>query len=95
MKTIALSEKSYTLEHTLLLASQDNVILETPDGRMFILAEVDDFAEEVALVRQNDELMAFLAERSKETERIPQSQVRAMLDLDEWEVQHNLSESRS
>jgi len=82
MKTISLSEKSYTLEHTLTLASQDNIILETLDGRMFILAEVDDFAQEVALVRQNDELMAFLAERSKETERIPQSQVKVMLGLD-------------
>jgi len=82
MRTLALSEKAYTLEHTLTLASQDNLLLETSDGRKFILAEVDDFAEEVALVRQNDELMAFLAERSKETARIPQSQVKVMLGLD-------------
>jgi len=45
-------------------------------------ARIDDFAQEIALVRQNDELMAFLAERSKETERIPQSQVKVMLGLD-------------
>lgn len=81
MKTISLSEKPYTLEYALILASQDNIILETSDGRMFVLAEVDDFAEEVALVRQNDELMTFLAERSKETERISQSQVKMMLGL--------------
>ena len=59
-----------------------NIILETSDGRVFILAEVDDFAAEVALVRQNDELTAFLADRSKETERIPQSQVKLMLGLE-------------
>ncbi len=81
MKTIALSEKPYTLEDALILAGQDNLVLETSDGRVFILAEVDDFAEEVALVRQNDELMAFLAERSKETERIPQAQVKAVPGL--------------
>jgi len=45
-------------------------------------ARIDDFVQKVALVRQNDELMAFLAERSKETERIPQSQVKVMLGLD-------------
>lgn len=82
MKTITLSKKSYTLEDALTLASQDNVVLETPDGRVFILAEVDDFAKEVTLVRQNDELMALLAERSKKTERLPQSQVKALLGLD-------------
>ena len=44
--------------------------------------EVDDFAKEVTLVRQNDELMALLAERSKKTERLPKSQVKTLLGLD-------------
>ena len=82
MRTVTLAEQPSTLEAALILAGQDNLVLETSDGRKFILAEVDDFAEEVALVRQNEKLMQFLAERSQETERIPQSQVKALLGLD-------------
>lgn len=44
--------------------------------------EVDDFDEEVELVRQNGELRALLKERSKETERYTLQQVRELLELD-------------
>ena len=61
------------------LAGEDNVILRTPEGRQFLLAEIDDFADEVAKVVQNEALMQLLAERSKDTTRIPLSQVREEL----------------
>ena len=32
------------------LASEDNVLLRTSEGRQYVLAEIDDFAEEVARV---------------------------------------------
>ena len=61
------------------LASEDNVILRTPEGRQYVLAEIDDFAEEVAKVVQNVPLMQLLQERSQETEHFSLSQVREQL----------------
>ncbi|MBO1351834.1 MAG: hypothetical protein EBE86_032715 [Hormoscilla sp. GUM202] len=62
-----------------VLAGEDTIILKTPEGREFVLAEVDDFAREVELVAQNEELMQFLEQRSKEAKRYTFSQVRAQL----------------
>jgi hypothetical protein len=79
MKAINLAIDSLTLKEILDLASEDNVILRTPEGRQFVLAEIDDFAEEVALVGQNEALMQLLQQRSKETTRFTLSQVREQL----------------
>ena len=68
MKAIDLSTASPTLAEVLGLAGEDNVILETAEGRRFLLAEIDDFAEEVEAVRQNEALMRLLAERLVELE---------------------------
>ena len=64
-----------TLAEVLDLAGEDNVILRVPDGRQFLLAEIDDFSDEIAKVVQNEALMRLLAERSKDSTRIPLSQV--------------------
>ncbi len=79
MKAIDLSTSSFTLTEVLELAGEANVILRTTDGRQYVLAEIDDFAEEVAKVRQNESLMQLLAERSQETTQVPLSQVREQL----------------
>jgi hypothetical protein len=79
MKAIDLSTASPTLTEVLELASEDNVILRTPEGRHYVLAEIDDFAEEVARVGQNQSLMQLLDERSRETTHVPLSQVREQL----------------
>jgi hypothetical protein len=79
MKAIDLSTSSPSLTEVLELASEDNVILRTPEGRQYVLAEIDDFAEEVARVVENESLMQLLSERSKEATRIPLSQVREQL----------------
>ncbi len=47
-----------------------------------MLAAVDNFAQEVALVGQNEELMQFLAQRSKETKQYTLSQVREQLNVE-------------
>jgi hypothetical protein len=67
MKAIDLSTSSPALPEILQLASEENVILKTADGRQFVVAEIDDFAEEVRLTRQNEALMRLLDERSKGT----------------------------
>ena len=79
MKAIDLSTSSPTLAEVLTLASEDNVILRTSEGRQYVLAEIDDFAEEVARVRQNESLLEFLSQRSQESTVIPLSQVREQL----------------
>lgn len=63
-------------------ADEDTIILKTPEGREFVLAAVDNFAQEVALVGQNEELMQFLAQRSKETKRYTLSEVREQLNAE-------------
>ena len=79
MKTIDLSASNPTLSEVLDLAGSDNIVLRTTDGREFVLAEVDDFDQEVALVRKNSELMEFLAQRSKEGKRYSLDEVKARL----------------
>jgi hypothetical protein len=79
MKTIDLSTSSPNLPEILQLASEENVILKTADGRQFVVAEIDDFAEEVRLTRQNEPLMRLLDERSKETATFSLKEVREQL----------------
>lgn len=82
MKTIDLSEIVPTLMEILSQADEDTLIFRTSEGREFVIAAVDKFAQEVALVGQNEELMQFLAQRSKETKRYTLSQVREQLNAE-------------
>jgi hypothetical protein len=79
MKAIDLSKNSPSLSEVLRLAGEDNVILRTPEGRQFVLAEIDDFAEEIQAVLKNNALGQLLEERSKETPTLTLSQVREQL----------------
>ncbi|HKI37466.1 MAG TPA: hypothetical protein VKA46_36765 [Gemmataceae bacterium] len=79
MKTIDLGTASLTLKKLLQLAGEENVVLRTADGRTFVLAEIDDFADEVVRVAQNRSLMALLDERSKEAPAHSLDEVRKQL----------------
>jgi hypothetical protein len=46
------------------------------------LAAVDDFDREVALVRQNQELMAFLEQRSRPSRTCTIEEARKILEID-------------
>lgn len=83
MKTINLPTKISTIEELLELAKKENVILKTPDGQEFILAEIDEFDREVELVRYHQELMDLLDQRSGEKERYTLKQIREQLHLAE------------
>lgn len=50
MRTIDLSTTNANLTEILSLAGDETVIIRTPDGREFVLSEVDDFAYEVAIL---------------------------------------------
>lgn len=80
MKTIA-SDRVSSLGQLLDLAGEDTVLLRTPEGREFILAELEDFGAEVEAVRQNRDLLAFLDERSRELKTYSMAEVRRKLGL--------------
>ncbi len=87
MKTIELTDSSTSVEELFQLADQQNVLVRTPDGKVFVIAEVgegaafDDFAQEVAATRQNRELMELLAERSRDTRRVSSDEARKRFGL--------------
>lgn len=88
MKTVDLVATPPTTEALLDLASEDSVIIRMPNGKAFLITEVDetadedDFADEVARTRRNKALMALLTERSKESGKYSLDQVRARFGLD-------------
>lgn len=54
---------------------------KTADGREFILSEVDDLSHEIEQIRNNPELLAFLAERSREKETFSLENGKRKLEL--------------
>jgi hypothetical protein len=81
MKTIAVSMNDKELQELLEQAKKENLILRTPDGMEFVLAEIDDFDREIELTRQNEELMALLESRAGQTVTVSLSQVKTDLGL--------------
>jgi hypothetical protein len=81
MKTVLIPSDAETLNALLAQAVQENLILKTADGREFLLAEIDEFEQEVYLTQQNADLMALLGERSKESAELSITEVRARLKL--------------
>jgi hypothetical protein len=66
MKMIELKQAQPTLEEVIDLAEEELVVLRRPDGSVFAMSQVDDFAVEVELLKSNPEFMAFLRQQSKE-----------------------------
>jgi len=78
-KTVDLSSQILTLDALLELASEENILVRTVEGREYLLAEVEDLDSEVELIRRNQELMEFLDQRSRETKTYTLAQVREIL----------------
>jgi len=81
MKTVTIASSARGIRRLLARATEDNLILRAPDGREFILAEIDDFNREIELTRKNKALMKLLASRSKPKKRVPLAEVRKQLAL--------------
>jgi hypothetical protein len=82
MRTVdVMSETSPGLRELLELADEESLLLKTPDGREFILSEVDDLSHEIEQIRNNPELLAFFAERSREKETFSLEDVKRKLGL--------------
>jgi hypothetical protein len=81
MKKVTVTTAS-SLTELLDLAEEESVLLKTPEGREFILSEVDDFDAEIEAVSQSRELMEYLDERWREQETYTIDEVRKKLELD-------------
>ena len=71
MKTVDLAQQKLDLETVIGIARQEPVLILTPDGREFCLAEADDFEREVQALRESREFQSFLDKRSECKMRIP------------------------
>lgn len=80
MRTIDLEKEPLDLEAVIKLASQEPVLLVTPEGKEFCLAEADDFEREVETLRGSQAFQRFLDERSASTRRIPLEEIEAEID---------------
>ncbi|NJO40638.1 MAG: hypothetical protein HC769_19330 [Cyanobacteria bacterium CRU_2_1] len=70
MRTINLAEEMLDLKDLIYLAQQEPVLLLTPDGQEFLLAEADDFEQEVEILRASHAFQQFLNTRSANPSRI-------------------------
>ena len=80
MKTVNLEEEKLDLDAVIKLASKEPVVLLTADGKEFVLAEADDFAQEVETLRRSQAFQRFLDERSRSTRRIPLEELEAEIE---------------
>jgi PHD/YefM family antitoxin component YafN of YafNO toxin-antitoxin module len=80
MRTVNLEEEKLDLEAVLKLARQEPVLLLTPDGKEFCLAEADDFEKEVEALRESQTFQQFLDERSTCARRIPLEEIEAEIE---------------
>ncbi|MBV7340023.1 hypothetical protein KFU94_69815 [Chloroflexi bacterium TSY] len=90
MNVVTVPTEQEFLFDLLMKAGEEGIILQTNDGRQFVLVSLeewqgfdvgdsDDFEEEVRATSENKALMAFLAERKSDGERIPMKDVKKLL----------------
>lgn len=80
MRTIDLADERMDIEAIIAIASDEPVILLTPDGREFFVSEADDFEKEVATLRASETFQRFLDERSQSKPRIPLEEIETEIE---------------
>ena len=83
MKTITVSKRARGLNVLLKHARRENVILRSPEGEEFLLAELDDFDREVELTRGNKALMRLLDNRARQPRTLSLETVKSQLGIAE------------
>ena len=81
MKRISVSSKSRVLNGLLKRALKENIIIRARDGHEFVLAEIEDFNQEIELIRRNDKLMKLLDERGQEKATVSLREARRRLRI--------------
>lgn len=80
MKTVNLEKEKLNLKDVINLARREPILLITPDGKEFCIAEADDFEREVEALRVSQAFQKFLDERSSCTQRIPLEEIEKELE---------------
>jgi hypothetical protein len=94
MKVITVPADATFFYQLLMSNMGDDLILQTPDGRRFMLSSLEgwegfdvgngnDFAREVAATGQHPEVLTVLAERRRHGKRVPLDALKTELGLDE------------
>lgn len=89
MRTIDLTDERLDLDAIIAIATDEPVILLTPDGKEFFVSEADDFEKEVDTLRASVEFQRLLDERSQTTKR------RFALDDIEFEIEQELQATKA
>ncbi len=71
MKSVDLRNENLSLSQLLHMAEDEAVLVLTPDGHEFIVAEADDFDAEVEALRQTARFQSFLDRRTRDKSRVP------------------------
>jgi hypothetical protein len=71
MITLDLRHQQLTLEELFRAARSESVLIVTDEGQEYILEAADEFDREVAELGRSEKFKDFLAERRKESGRIP------------------------
>jgi len=82
MKTVNIPAQAKTVTSLLKKAQRGGLILRSPKGHEFTLAEIDDFNREIELTRRNKALMKMLDARGKQTKTFKSSDAKKQLNLD-------------
>lgn len=80
MKTIDLEKEKMDLAAVIKIARREPVLLVTPDGKEFCIAEADDFEKEVEALRGSPAFQKFLEKRSASARRIPLVDIEAEIE---------------
>ena len=75
MITLDLRHQQITLAELFRAARAESVLIVTDDGQEYILEAADEFDREVAELGRSEKFMDFLAERRKESGRIPLEEI--------------------
>lgn len=79
MITLDLRHTQMTLEELFRAARSESLLIVTDEGQEYILEAADEFDREVAELGRSEKFMNFLAERRKETGRIPLEEIERRL----------------
>jgi hypothetical protein len=79
MITLDLRNHQITLEELFRAARSESVLIVTNEGQEYILEAADEFDREVAELGRSEKFMNFLAERRKESGRIPLEEIERRL----------------
>lgn len=82
MKTVEIPAQARTVTSLLKKAQKGGLILRSPKGQEFILAEITDFNRELELTRCNKALIKLLDARGKQSKTFKAYDVKKALGLD-------------